>query len=188
MAADDLISPLRAVCVLDPAIDRVLTPIDRYAETREPELVRELPGHRARWAMLEPLSVGDFMIVDGYPTAPMKLRRAFVYACRLIENFERPGEPLHPTRMVVNPEDGRERAVWTPEEEAAIFRRLGADFVYELGGLAYERATAGNFWGGSVSYTLPQSSVDGLARIARLLAARERALVGIQSSERSAAP
>lgn len=181
---DDLVSPLRAVCVLDPALDRLAMDVARYAETRDPALVRELPGRRARWVILDPLSVGDFVIADGYPATSMKVRAAFRYAVREIHAFDG-SERLHPKRLVVG-EDGRERAVWTDEELDRIFHVLGAAFLYEIGSLAYERAVSGNFWGGSVPYTLPPSSAQGLTLIARLLAAQSQASAGTPSSAASA--
>jgi hypothetical protein len=186
MGQDDLISPLRAVSVLDPAIDRVATPINEYAETRDPDLVRLLPGARARWAVLEPLSMTDFAIIDGYSTSPLKLRGAFAHAVRSIEAFDG-HERMNPSRMIRD-EDGRERAVWSNAEMALIHTRLGGAFWYELGALAYERATAGNFWGGSASFTLPPSSEEGLERIKRQLAARAKVIAGIQSSAQAAQP
>lgn len=184
---DDLVTPLRAVCVLDPAIDRIATAVERYAETRDPSLVVELPGRYALWCTLEPLSVPDFAAVDGAPTPSAKLLQAFRLSVRAIENFAGPGLALRPT-LPRRMQGGAESTMWSDDELASVQRRVGMKFIYEIGALAYERAIEGNGWGGGVTYTLPQSSVQGLEQIARLLAAHERKSASIRSSERSAKP
>lgn len=184
MSKDNLAGELRAVCVLDPAIDRILTPIDKYAQTREPSLVRALPGQYLRWCVLQPLSVDDYMVVEGMPTPALKLRTAFMYSVQAIENWDGPGISLRPTRRIRS-SDGSEHVIWSAEEMALIFARVGAAFIFEIGTVAYERAIQGNFQSGGVSYTLPLSSSEGLGRIARQLAEREALSSGTTPNERS---
>jgi hypothetical protein len=185
MFTDNPVETLRVVCVLDPAIDRAETPLTRYTETRDETLVRLLPGSLAFWCQLRPLDIGDFAAVDSTPTGPTKLIQAFRLACEGIENFEGPSLALRPSKMRGGG-DGKERPIWGDAELERVYRRLGMAFVYEIGQVAYERATQGNGWGGSVCYTLPLSSVEGLGRIARQLAALARETAGTPSSEKSA--
>ncbi len=170
---DSLVDPLRAVSVLDPAIDRVASRVVEYSETRDPALIVELPGARAFWCVVHPLSVAEFASVDSLPTGPTKLVQAFRLAVAAIENAGGPGIAMRPSRSHPR-EDGVDRPMWSDRDLAHVFHMLGAQFIYEIGQLAYERAIQGNGWSGSVSYTLPQSSLTGLAAIARQLAARER--------------
>lgn len=182
---DDLVSPIRAVCVLDPGIDRAETPVHLYAETRAAALVVPLPGAHLRWATMRPLTVGDFVAVDSMPTSPSKLLQAFRLSCEGVENFAAPGVALKPTKPHRMP-DGRERMIWGDDDLQRLASELGLGFVYELGGVAYERAVAGNGWSGSVSYTLPQSSVHALALIELRLAEQSHGDGGTHSSEKSA--
>jgi hypothetical protein len=185
MAQDDLVSPLRVVSVLDPALDRVAMDVALYAETRDPALVRELPGQRARWVTLQPLTGSDALIVDCYSEQALKLKTAFVYSVACIENFERPTEHLRPTRVIATA-GGGERFVWTDAEWESIFRVLNMKFVYEMGLLAIDRAFSKNFGGGCDFYTQPPFLSDELARIGRQLAARARRSAGTPSSAKSA--
>lgn len=182
---DDLISPIRAVCVLDPGIDRAETPVHLYAETRAAGLVVPIPGAHLRWATMRPLTVGDFVAVDSMPTNPAKLLQAFRLSCESVENFSGPGVSLKPTKPHRLP-DGRERMIWGDDDLQRLASELGLGFIYELGQVAYERAVAGNGWSGSVSYMLPQSSVHALALIELRLAEQNKANDGTRSSERSA--
>lgn len=191
---DDLVSPLRAVCVLDPALDRAAMgeSFERYVLERDPDLVRALPGQHPRWAILRPLDPGEAATAEAQPGFTLGGQvsyacalAAFRLSCVRVENATAPGVALLPTgpsRRV----DGQEAAVWSDEDLRTLTRELGGDFVHELGQLAYQRARAGKWWSGGVGYTLPRSSTHGLEQIARLLAARERASASTGSSERSA--
>lgn len=185
MSADDLVSPLRAVCVFDPAIDLDVTPINVYAETRVPDLVTTRPGAHARWAVLRPLSVGDFMACDSAPSVSVKLLQAFRLACERIENFSAPGIALEPTKLHRLP-DGRERAIWGDDGLQRVADHLGVAYIYELGNVAFERAVSGNALSGSVFFTLPPSSMLALDRMLRLHAAQSRQTDGTPSSAKSA--
>lgn len=182
---DDLISPLRAVCVLDPAIDRASSDMMRYARERDAGLIRELPGKRALWCTLRAFTVQDVMVIDGAPSAPMKARLAFYLGVVSIENWDGdkklcPGGDEHVMRR------GRPLQVWSDAELDMIAARCGMQFLYELGHLAFERALAGNGWSGSALYTLPQSSVDGLVKIDRRLAEQARSTAPAQASAQPA--
>lgn len=177
MYYDNPARPLRAVCVLDPAIDRVASEITRYRETRDPALIVELPGQMARWVTLRPLTSGQMAHIDSRPGAAFQLQTAFVASCVSIENLTGPGTRWEPTNRVPAP-GGGEMLTFTPGELEFVFAWCGAAFIHELGAVAYERAQAGNLWGGSVYYTLPQSSVLGLTQIERHLAERATAQRG----------
>lgn len=186
MSADDLVSPLRAVCVFDPAIDLDVTPINVYAETRAADLVVIKPGAHAWWAVLRPLSVGDFMACDSAPSPSVKLLQAFRLACERIENFSGPGIALEPTKMHRLP-DGRERAIWGDDGLQRIADQLGIAYIYELGSVAFERAVSGNALSGSVFFTLPPSSTLALGRMMRLHAVQRLQTDGTPFSAKSAA-
>ena len=165
MHGDNPAGALRAVCVLDPAIDRAKTDVAEYARTRDASQVHELPGKALRWATLVPLRPGEVAIVDSASTGGVAALRAFQLAVTQIESFSRPGEMMSPTLPA--PADHRpDRRVWSDDELARIQDVLGFGFIVELGKLAYDRAFAGNAWGGSATFTLPQSSTLGLAQIA----------------------
>lgn len=187
MSIDNPAAPLRAVCVFDPAIDFELTPLRIYGETRAAELVAIVPGAHARWTTLRPLSVAEFMTADSMPSAPAKLLGAFRLACTEVENFTAPGESLFPTKSHRSP-DGSERKVWSDADlqRLADAPGLGLAFIYEMGGVAYERALQGNALSGSVYFTLPPSSELVLMRIERLHAARTQKTDGTRSNEGSA--
>lgn len=186
MDTDNLAAPLRAVCVFDPAIDLDVTPTALYAETRAPGLVTTRPGAHARWCVLRPLSVGDFIACDSMATPSVKVMQAFRLACERIENFAAPGVALEPRKPHRLP-DGRERMIWGDEELQRVADQLGMAYIYELGNLAFERAVSGNALSGSGSYTLPPSSVLALERMLRLHAAQSPQTDGTLSSARPAA-
>jgi hypothetical protein len=181
---DDLVSPLRAVSVMDPALDRASMDVERYAETRDPSLVREMPGRLARWAELEPLTFDQLAGVDSLPAPAAKLMQAFRLSCRGVHNLMAAGVAARPTEMVRQGQ--RDVPMWTSQDLQLIARELGAAYVYEIGTVAYERAVQGKAFGGSACYTLPQSSVHGLVQIARRLAAHASTTGGTISSAPSA--
>lgn len=187
MFVDPLVEPLRAVCVLDPAIDRGQTSMRDYVETRNPALIVELPGQSALWCIVRPLSVVDFGAIDSLGTEGAKLMRAFAVAVERIENFQAPGVAYEPTQRYVAA-DGRERAMWGQDELQRVANKCGVKFLYEIGLLAYQRALSGNGWSGSVRYMLPQSSEHELALIERLRAERARVTSGTSSSAKSPGP
>lgn len=182
---DSLVGPLRAVSVLDPAIDLSVSPVMVYAETRAEEVLSYHAGMYPRRAALRPLSVGEFGACDSMPSAPAKLVQAFRLACEEIENFSGPGCTLGPDRPHRMP-DGRDRMVWSDDGLQRIADALGMAYILELGLVAYERAIQGNALSGSVSFTLPPSSAQGLALKLHRLAAQSRDNDGTISSERSA--
>ena len=187
MSADNPARPLRAVCVFDPAIDFDETPLRVYGETRAAELVTLRAGAHARWATLRPLDTAEFITADAAPSAGAKLLGAFRLACTEIENVVEPGISLFPTKSHRSP-DGSERKVCSDSDlqRVADTPGLGLAFIYEMGGIAYERALQGNALSGSVFFTLPPSSELVLMRIERQHAARAQTTDGTRSNEGSA--
>lgn len=179
---DDLISPLKAVCVLDPAIDWTVSDVTSYVESRDLGRIQAKPGMTLTIAVLRALTVADFAQLDSLGSSQAKLLQAFRLACTAIENFRGPGtEALKPMTPIKR---GRgDLLVWGDDELEEVARRFGVRFIYELGNVAFERAVQGNAWGGGVSYTLPQSSVEGLGRIRFLSVESSPPEPGTSSSE-----
>lgn len=183
MELDDLVAPLRLVSVLDPAIDRAATDVQKYAETRDLSLVKTLPGSTARIYTVRALDVYDFSSAD-VGTATARLIRCFVLALEQIENWPVPGHVWTPSRRMDNGQGG-DRVVMSDSELKALYHRLGARVIYEIAGVIYTRALEGNGQGGGVRYTLPPSSVEGLEEIARRLAEQARTSAGTTNSDAS---
>lgn len=189
---DDLVTNLRAVSVLDTALDREAMAVDEYAETRDPELVRLLPGMAARVVTLRPLQPAEVAGAEAMPGSSMgasvSLNTAmFAFRCAVvrIESFRHPGVAMEPTGPVTRIDD-REYRFWNDSDIAAVQRGLGMAFIHEMGQLAFQRAMSGNFWGGSAAFTLPLSCTRALDLIALRRAALERRSASTGSSEPSA--
>lgn len=167
---DDLVSPIRAVCTLDPAIDFTDLDLSAYIATRDASMVRELPGRSLVWYVVQPLSADAFFMVEGASNAGLKIRTAFGWGVVAIESL-RPGERMEPQQRVKGP-DGRSRGAWSSSELAEIAETVGMRAIIEIGSLIYERALLGKAAGGTEPYSLPQSSQHALEMIARRHAER----------------
>lgn len=180
---DDLVSPLRAVSVLDPAIDWQTSDMVGYFEKRDLDLVQTKPGMSLMVAVLRPLTVGEFTQLDALQADGAKHLQAFRLACTSVENAQGPGLSLVPTTTVrMGP---TERLVWGDEELAVLARKGGMRFVAELGRVAFERALLGNDWGGGACYTPPPYSVEGLGRKRHHPVEQSPASAGTSSSDKS---
>lgn len=176
---DDLTRNKRVISVLDPAIDWSSAEVmGEYARTRDESLVT-LRQQTGAWAVVRPLTVGEFSAVDGV-SGSGKLVQAFRLACLEVENTPAAGLSVKPrgTARI----GGTDTAVWTDDELAVVARHYGARYLYEIGLVIYERALQGNAWGGGVLYTLPQSSLDGLTETRPLHAAPSPSSGGTDSS------
>jgi hypothetical protein len=182
---DDLVSPLRVACVIDPAIDRATTDVLEYMRTRDASLIRALPGQRVMWFNLRALTTTQYTdYVETASSVPQRYRRAFQCSVASIENIDPSGQPWMPTGIVRDEEIGGPIAVIT-ERELPYLRKLGVGYRYwyELGHLACERAgLEGKIFGGDVHFTLPPTSLAELERIAFLLAEQSRTLPPIETS------
>lgn len=176
---DDLVSELRAVCVMDDAIDRGESKVARYAETRDLSELTFLPGKAPLVFVLRPLSVMDFAACDALPSGETSLLRAFMVSVQRIEGLGTApgGELIRAADLAWVPTtraddgSGGHRLVVSAAEVDLLGAALGVDWLYEIGSVAYERARLGKrLGGGAGSYTLPPSSALELSRIARQLA------------------
>jgi len=194
---DDLVSPLRAVCVMDDAIDRGRSKVAVYAETRDLAHLAFEDGLPPLVFVLRPLSVVEFASCDSLPSAETALLRAFMISCQGIEGLglahggglvRSAGLAWHPTTRVDDGMGGT-RLVVSDAEVNMLGRELGADWLYEMGSVAYDRARLGKrLGGGAVSYTLPRSSALELSRIAHRLAERLEEMRSTASSAASVTP
>lgn len=189
MMKDDLVSPLRVVSVRDEAIDwasmwdRGVSP-RVYAETRDPESVRALPGMALRWYTLRPLTVADCGTVDALPSDPMKLTQAFRLSVSEVVGFHGLGTAFRPTLPMPMP-DGSTRMVWSDADLQHLADVAGGmRLIYEIGAIAFERAQEGNAFRGGVTFAPPPFLLHVLAQKMRLLAERTIPTAGTPSSAR----
>lgn len=191
---DDLTKPVRVACSIDPGLDRDAMAGEAWADyldTRRQELVRELPGHAIRWAILRPLRPAEVAGADALPGSTMgasvslnTAMFAFRCACVRIENFMQPGVALEPTGHL-SKTDGVESRFWTDKDLEHVKNGLGMAYVHEIGQFAYQRAMAGNFLSGGVAYTLPLSSTRVLDQMQLRRAELQKRSGTTRSSERS---
>lgn len=172
---DPIVEPLDVVSVLDPALDRERMDVELYAETRDPSLIREVPGLAAVRFRIAPLTSTQFAHCDSASNVGMQIVTAFMFAVREVQNHPSRGVTLRPDRRIPNGLGG-EIAVLDDRTIEQIRAAYGVAAIYEIGSVAYERALlSGNAWGGAwLRYTLPLSSRDALDRIERHRAALSR--------------
>lgn len=164
---DDYVSPLRVVSGYDPALDDDKMDRKAYAATRDPSLVRELPGRKARWFVLSPLSVDDRLACDATPSAEAKFTRALIFGLASVEMTDE-SRVLLPTKEM----PGRASLTWGNDDLATLIREFGMDVLYEIGVTIYARSGWGKGWAcGAGSYPVPQALQYELDRIARQRAA-----------------
>lgn len=79
--AKRIAEPIRVVSTkADTAIDRELTPLADYEDTRDPSLVHERPGERLTWFTLRPLKPEETAYCQGLGSG-LAFYEAFVAAC-----------------------------------------------------------------------------------------------------------
>lgn len=154
----------RFVLSFDPALDHSAMNVREYAEKRDHSMVKALPGKRPVWYVGEDLTMESWMRIDSQQSIVDKAYLAVMFGLKAIELSE--AEALRPVKDV-DFGGGRVESVWSTEQMANLHARLGPKRIYEIGLHIYERAYLGNEESGSASFTLPQSSQDELARIAR---------------------
>jgi len=186
---DDLLSPLKVACVIDPSIDRASSDLIRYEQTRDPALIRALPGEKLILFNIRPLTTIQFTdYVEIQTSVAARYRAAFQCAIDSIEGIEPSGQAWKPTGMVHDEEAGGPISV-VLATELPYLRKLGVGYkyIYEIGHLVCERAMLeGKVFGGGAHFTLPPTSLAELTRIARLIAVASRTLQEGESTERSA--
>lgn len=171
---DDLISNLRIVLSNDPALDLRAMNLRAYLETRDPALVRVVPGMQPRWFEIRALDPFEVAAVKSAVSAAGMVIPAI--QCGLVSvtgpGFD-DGTATRPTRDKEAP-DGRRVGVWDPKDIDALFKRLGWNRLLEVALVIIERADAGNVDGGGVRFTLPPLSQPVLAQSDRLRAEQTR--------------
>lgn len=171
--ADPLVRTIPVVLVDDPAL--ALTPSERrrYGETRDPHAIRELPGQSAVRFVCRPLSSSDASAVESVTGALRQIVMSFMFGVVEIQNADdngpRAGSRLVPTQEI----RGRDARIWSDEQLDTIQDLFGRQAIYEIGTVVYERTLRGKAAGGSVPYTVPQSSLDALARMEARLRAEQ---------------
>lgn len=169
---DPIVEPFDVVCTLDPALDRERMDVRAYGESRDPSLIRSLPGREPYVFRVRPLGA-MIQAVEAGSNRATQLMQAFAYGVVEIRNWPSRGLSTKPTRLVPQV-TGHDALVW---DDHALFGEVlpafGAAFIYEIGAFIYERALLGGnaLSGGSMPYALPLSSLEGLARIERRSAA-----------------
>jgi hypothetical protein len=137
---DDYVSPLRVVSKHDPALNLEAMDLSLYEKTRDPSLVQELPGCKARWFVLRPLSFKDRCACD---TAASPERK-FVFAAQFsIERVEMEDNTTMLPKSVI---PGRSDRVWGDDDLETLFRSCGMPTIYEMGIIAYARTDWGKGW------------------------------------------
>lgn len=160
---DDYVSPLRVVSGYDPALDDEKMDRRAYTKSRNPEAVRELPGRKARWWILRPLSVDDRLACDQAGTSEAKFVRAVIFGVAGVELCDE-GRHLSPTKTI----EGRDGAIWGDADLKTLIQLFGMDVIYEIGIVIYARSGWGNGWAcGAGSYPAPQALSQELAQTAR---------------------
>lgn len=160
---DSLVTPLRVVSVLDPAIDRAATDLELYAGTnelgrpgdRDATRIVVLPGQTPIWFTLQPITAIMFAnSVESQATPNARYLRAFQWACLSVEGLE-PGGATLLGDTPINDEMGRGQMIVGERLLNRLADELGLDWLYDIGAVAYQRAKAPKIRGGAVSYTLP---------------------------------
>lgn len=175
---DSLVAPLRVVLSFDPAIDRDRTDIEAYAGgyvdlagrpgDRDESRLVFLPGQRPIWFTLRPITVLTFAnSVESQTTLEAKYVRAFQWAVSAIEGLGAAGEVLMPDTGA-RTELGDKVMLIGDRLLNMLGEQLSLHAIYEIGRIAYQRATEGNTRGGGVNFTLPPSSRVGSSWIAPL--------------------
>lgn len=171
--ADPLVRTIPVVLVTDPALSLTPSERKRYGETRDPQMIRELPGQHAVRFMCRPLSSADVGAVESMTSPLRQIVLSFVFGVVEIQDSDELG-PRHGARVVPTQKiGGRDAPVWSDEQLDAIQDTYGRIAVYEIGTVVYERTLRGKAAGGSVPYTVPQLSLDELTRMEALLRAAQ---------------
>lgn len=163
---DSLVRDLEVVRVSDPALDMGLADRKKYGETRDPRLIRELPGQTAIRFKLRALTGLDADAIERVPSGGNQIAMAFRFACFEVVNLSMRG-PSVGESVVPTLELSAGRRIFSDDEYNALHALLGRRAIHEIGGIAYERLHEGKAAGGSVPFTVPQSSLAEAERLER---------------------
>lgn len=167
---NDLISDLDLVLHNDKALDLARMDMRKYLETRDPALIVELPGRKARRFTLRALDVIEAAGVMDQQKLGTKVLLAVRHALIAVTPGLSGDEAWRPAKEV---EDsfGKPRPMMSLDEIDALFGRhvgsLGSTSMVELGVAIIDRYEQGNGDGGGVRYTLPPQSALVLEQSAR---------------------
>lgn len=166
------------VSVEDPALDRLNMDVAKYGRTRDPSLVRLLPGQTARTYVVRRLTRGENEFVNGI--AQQKRAAALIALC-LLRVEEPNGTHIVPTKQIpsITGRTGTQ-LYWNDEpggELDALYDRMGwsewCEIVTVIEAMAGMKL--GEAYGSSDErFSLPLPSQAALARIDRLRAAQTR--------------
>lgn len=171
--ADPLVRTIAVVRMSDPALALSHSERVAYGRSRDPQAIRELPGQRAVRFIVRPLNHVDMGAVERATPGVEQIVRAFWLGCVEIQDCDEMG-PRAGVRMVPSMRiPGRDLPAWADDEINAVQEALGRSALYEIGTVIYERTLRGKAAGGSVPYTVPQSSLDELASMAAHLRAEQ---------------
>lgn len=170
MAAPAPHEKITVVSVLDPALDRRPVAaggmdIRRYQETRDPDLIKEIPGKHARRYLLRPLDTQD---MDAVESSRVPSRFGFQFALESVINFKGVYGSTWKPRTAI--ERNNEARFIVGDDEVSEASEGARKVVHELGAVAIERANVGFFLGGAVRFVPLRSLDEELERIARHLA------------------
>lgn len=166
----DPTKPLRFVSVTDPALDWRAMNVHKYAETRDEEALRFLPGVEPAWWEVRPLDVDQWASVEETSSPNRRLIQCVMHALVSV-TVERIA--WRPSRVVKTGERaGTEITICSHDEMTYLFETFGGARLYEIGAVIYERASVGKAQSGGALYTLPPSLLDELAAAGRRHAAR----------------
>lgn len=161
-------APLEAVSIADSALDITGMGHDlgKYLATRDPSLVKELPGMKATRFYLEdiPGSMWWNYVMAAPENSQLRLFRAFQYGVRRIENLERNGRVVDSVSPDMEGNDINRTPYWSED----VMFAFPPSYVVEIGGLAYARG----FFAEQTpsSWPVPPSSLEVLAhRMQRLV-------------------
>lgn len=173
MQTDDLVSDLEMVLSNDPALDLSRMNMAKYLEERDPTLIIEHTGKRAKRFTIRALDVFEMAGVKAAASVPAMVIPAI--QCGLVAAVLDDSTALRATQAVQANFGGGTVHRWAPADVQTLFRRIGWDAMVEIALLVIERAERGNADGGVQPYTPPPQSPRVLAESNRLRAERTRA-------------
>lgn len=159
--------PIEIVSCADPALDRRPVEqggmnVERYWETRDPALIKEIPGKHARRYVLRPLRSAD---MDAIEASKVPARFAFQFALERVINYRGvEGSPWTPSSTI---ERGQNALKVVGEDEIDDACEGARVVIHEIGHVAITRASVGFTMADGVRFALPPSLADVLELLAR---------------------
>jgi len=173
---DSLVDDLQVVSIEDSALDMELSERRAYAESRNPSVIKVIPGKTAVTFVLRPLSYGEVVAVESQPPAS-KAGMCFIFGVREIRHYPTPGQVTKPALRAPTKDDAN-RCIWNDDEMSTLMRKLGGRRIFEIGGIVHARALEGNGEGGSICFEPLRSSLDALQAIESRRVALQKSTAG----------